>query len=101
MNSIVNHWIDNQEVTSNSGRTSPVYNPALGKESKRVALANGEEVLNAIESAKKAFPGWSSLSLAKRQQVVFNFRELLNVRKGELAALITEEHGKVLPSCRI
>ena len=96
MNSIVNHWIDNQEVTSNSGRTSPVYNPALGKESKRVALANGEEVLNAIESAKKAFPGWSSLSLAKRQQVVFNFRELLNVRKGELAALITEEHGKVL-----
>ncbi len=28
--------------------------------------------------------------------MVFNFRELLNVRKGELAALITEEHGKVL-----
>jgi len=96
MSSIVNHWIDNQEVTSNSGRTSPVYDPALGKESKRVALANGEEVLNAIESAKKAFPGWSSLSLAKRQQVVFNFRELLNARKGELAVLITEEHGKVL-----
>ncbi len=56
MNSIVNHWIDNQEVTSNSGRTSPVYNPALGKESKRVALANGEEVLNAIESAKRPSP---------------------------------------------
>ena len=34
--------------------------------------------------------------LAKRTAILFNFRELLNKRKGELAALITAEHGKVL-----
>ena len=39
---------------------------------------------------------WGNLSIAKRQAVLFNFRELLNARKGELAEIITAEHGKVL-----
>ena len=93
---IVNHWIDGKEYVSNSGRTAPVYDPALGTESKRVALANSAEILAAISSAKKAFPAWRDMSLAKRQAVIFNFRELLNKKKGELAEIITSEHGKVL-----
>lgn len=35
-------------------------------------------------------------SLAKRTQILFAFREILNARKEEVAALITAEHGKVL-----
>ena len=93
---LVNHWIDNKEVASTSGRTTPVYDPALGIETKRVGLANNSEVDLAITSAKLAFPSWSSMSLAKRQQIIFSFRELLNARKGELAEIITSEHGKVL-----
>ena len=96
MTKVVNHWIDNKIVESKSGRTAPVYDPALGVETKRVALANGAEISAAIASAKKAFPSWSQTSLAKRQAIVFNFRELLNSRKGELAEIITSEHGKVL-----
>ena len=41
-------------------------------------------------------PSWGSTSLAKRAQVLFAFRELLNARKERIAALITAEHGKVL-----
>jgi len=93
---IVNHWIDGKEVESTSGRTAPVYDPALGKETKRVALANMSEVNAAIEAAKKAFPAWRDTPLAKRQQIIFTFRELLNSRKSELAEIITSEHGKVL-----
>ena len=96
MTNVVGHWIDNKVVESKSGRTAPVFDPALGVETKRVALANGAEISAAISSAKKAFPSWSQTSLAKRQAIVFNFRELLNSRKGELAEIITSEHGKVL-----
>jgi malonate-semialdehyde dehydrogenase (acetylating)/methylmalonate-semialdehyde dehydrogenase len=96
MTTTVNHWIDNEEYVSTSGRTAPVYDPALGVETKRVALANGAEIDAAISAAKKAFPGWSKTSLAGRQQVIFKFRELLNAKKGELAEIITSEHGKVL-----
>ncbi len=93
---IVNHWINGAQVVSKSGRTAPVYDPALGVETKRVALANQEEINAAIASAANAFPAWRDTSLAKRQAIIFNFRELLNNKKGELAEIITSEHGKVL-----
>ncbi|MDO9395059.1 MAG: aldehyde dehydrogenase family protein, partial [Herbiconiux sp.] len=91
----VPHWIDGAEHPSSSGRTAPVFDPALGVETKRVALADQAEIRAAIASAAAAFPAWRDLSLARRQQILFRFRELLDARKGELAEIITSEHGKV------
>ena len=93
---LVAHWIDGKEQPGTSGRTAPVFDPALGTVSKNVSLANQTEIAAAIASAKAAFPAWRDLSMAKRQQVLFSFRELLNARKGEMAEIITSEHGKVL-----
>ncbi|MEY4993768.1 MAG: hypothetical protein RIS82_890 [Actinomycetota bacterium] len=93
---VVPHWIDGAERPSTSGRTADVFDPALGEVTKHVALANGSEIEAAIASAKAAFPAWSNLSLARRQAIMFNFRELLNRKKPELAEIITSEHGKVL-----
>jgi malonate-semialdehyde dehydrogenase (acetylating)/methylmalonate-semialdehyde dehydrogenase len=92
----VAHWIDGKEYASSSKRTSPVFDPALGTETKNVGLANKQEIDLAISSAKKAFPAWRDLSLARRQSVMFRFRELLEARKVELAEIITSEHGKVI-----
>ena len=92
----VGHWIDGQRVASTSGNTAPVYDPALGVVTKQVALADEDEIQAAIASAKAAFPAWSDLSLAKRQQILFAFREILNRDKAELAEIITSEHGKVV-----
>jgi malonate-semialdehyde dehydrogenase (acetylating)/methylmalonate-semialdehyde dehydrogenase len=94
--SVVPHFISGKEFPSKSGRTAPVFDPALGKQTKEVALANQDEIHAAVASAKAAFPKWRDMSLSKRQAIIFNFRELLNAKKGELAAIITEEHGKVL-----
>jgi malonate-semialdehyde dehydrogenase (acetylating)/methylmalonate-semialdehyde dehydrogenase len=93
---LITHWIDGAEYPSSSGRTAPVYDPALGVQTKEVALAGKTEIEAAVASAKAAFPAWSNLSLARRQAVLFKFRELLDARKGELAEIITSEHGKVL-----
>ena len=49
-----------------------------------------------IDAAAAAFPEWRDTSLAKRTTILFKFRELLNERKGELAEIITSEHGKVV-----
>lgn len=49
-----------------------------------------------IDSAAAAFPEWRDSSLANRTQVLFKFCELLNERKGELAEIITSQHGKVV-----
>ncbi len=93
---LVSHWIDGREQPGQSGRTAPVFDPALGTVSRNVSLADQSEITAAIASAKAAFPAWRDLSIAKRQQILFSFRELLNARKGEMAEIITSEHGKVL-----
>ncbi|MCS3843175.1 CoA-acylating methylmalonate-semialdehyde dehydrogenase [Microbacterium sp. AK031] len=91
----IGHWIDGAPRASGSGRTAPVYNPATGWVQAQVALADQEEIDAAIASARRGFEVWSELSMARRQSVLFAFRELLNERKPELAAIITREHGKV------
>jgi malonate-semialdehyde dehydrogenase (acetylating) / methylmalonate-semialdehyde dehydrogenase len=93
---LVDHWIAGAPAPSASGRTAPVYDPARGVATKQVALASTEEVDAAVRAASDAFPGWRDTSIARRQQVLFAFRELLNARKGELAEILTSEHGKVL-----
>ena len=93
---VVGHWIDGKEYVSKSGRTAEVFDPALGEVTKHVALANQDEIKLAVESALKAFPEWRDMSQARKQGVLFKFRELLNERKPELAEIITSEHGKVL-----
>jgi malonate-semialdehyde dehydrogenase (acetylating)/methylmalonate-semialdehyde dehydrogenase len=93
---IIGHWISGKEVQASTDRLGDVFDPALGVVTKNVSLASSQTSRDAIESAAAAFPTWRDMSLARRQEIMFNFRELLNRKKGELAAIITEEHGKVL-----
>jgi len=90
------HWIDGRESAGTSGRTSPVFDPALGVQTKQVDLASEADIARAIASAQAAYPAWRDASLAKRSAVMFAFREILNARKNELAEIITSEHGKVV-----
>ncbi|QIZ39756.1 CoA-acylating methylmalonate-semialdehyde dehydrogenase [Saccharopolyspora sp. ASAGF58] len=90
------HWVNSKPFDGSSGATAPVTNPANGEVRREVALANTEDSRVVIEAAAAAFPAWRDMSLAKRTAIVFRFRELLNERKHELAAIITSEHGKVL-----
>ncbi|MDJ0334449.1 CoA-acylating methylmalonate-semialdehyde dehydrogenase [Salinibacterium sp. G-O1] len=92
---ILDHWVSGASFAGTSTRTSPVYNPAEGTVSREVRLATVADVDTAVASAKAAFPAWAETSLAKRQSIMFSFRELLNARKTELAAILTNEHGKV------
>ncbi|MGP9529132.1 CoA-acylating methylmalonate-semialdehyde dehydrogenase [Glutamicibacter sp. AOP5-A2-18] len=89
------HWINNA-ATSTQDRTGKIYNPATGEVARTVQLASKATTELAISAAADAFPKWRDTSLARRTAIMFNFRQLLTERKGELAAIITAEHGKVL-----
>jgi malonate-semialdehyde dehydrogenase (acetylating)/methylmalonate-semialdehyde dehydrogenase len=93
--SIVEHWINGEIFSGTSTRTGPVYNPAVGEIAREVRLASTADVDTAVQAARAAFEDWSAASWSKRQQVMFAFREILNSRKAEVAALLTNEHGKV------
>ncbi|MEO5662569.1 MAG: aldehyde dehydrogenase family protein, partial [Nocardioides sp.] len=92
----IGHWLDNETYVGGSGRFGDVTNPATGAVTAQVAFADEADAARVIAAASAAAPGWAATSLANRAKIIFAFRELLNARKHELAAIITSEHGKVL-----
>ena len=91
----LHHWAGGARVDGTSGRFSDVTDPATGAVTAHLPLASSDESATVIAAAAAAFPAWRDTSLAKRTQILFRFRELLNARSGELAEIITAEHGKV------
>ena len=92
----ITHHINGAYWTESATRSGDVYNPATGRVTAKVDFATPELIDHGVKVAKKAQEQWAQASLAKRVQVLFAFREILNARKEEVAKLITAEHGKVL-----
>ncbi|MDX2378248.1 MAG: CoA-acylating methylmalonate-semialdehyde dehydrogenase [Acidimicrobiia bacterium] len=91
----ISHWIDGKVVESTSGRSAPVFDPAVGEQSGAVDLASVDEVDAAVASAAAAFPEWRATSLSRRAEIMFRLRELVDANRKEIASLLTAEHGKV------
>jgi malonate-semialdehyde dehydrogenase (acetylating)/methylmalonate-semialdehyde dehydrogenase len=92
----ISHWIGGRVVEGTSGRSGPVFNPALGAQTGAVDFATPEEIDRAVQAAKEAFESWRSMSLSKRTAIFFEIRELFHARHEEIARILTAEHGKVL-----
>ncbi|MBX3711458.1 MAG: CoA-acylating methylmalonate-semialdehyde dehydrogenase [Lysobacter sp.] len=98
MNTIPHH-IAGQAIDTSS-RHADVFDPATGAVARRVALASVDDVRTAVDAAQAAFPGWAATTPLNRARVMFRFKELLERHAGDLAAIITSEHGKVLSDAR-
>jgi len=92
----ITHFVNGNSWNGKADRTGEVFNPATGEITGHVDFASNAVVDEVVGAAQKAFEEWRTTSLAKRTQILFAFREILNARKEEVAALITAEHGKVL-----
>lgn len=95
----VGHFIGGESVLP-EGRTQPIYNPSTGEVSGEVALASTATVERAIANASAAYPEWRNTSPARRMQVMFRFKALLEDKADEICELISREHGKVLHDAR-
>jgi malonate-semialdehyde dehydrogenase (acetylating)/methylmalonate-semialdehyde dehydrogenase len=92
----IEHWIAGKATPGTSSRYGPVWNPATGEQQAQVTLATPSDVDDAVRAATTAFETWSQVSLSRRSKIMFAFRELINARAGQLAEIISDEHGKVL-----
>lgn len=95
-NKKITHFINGENWSGTAERSGDVFNPATGLVTAQVDFASVAVVDQAVGVAVNAQKEWRNTSLAKRAQILFAFREILNSRKEEVAALITAEHGKVL-----
>ena len=92
---VVGHFINGADVADDN-RPEPITNPATGKVTRHVAMASRKTVEKAIAAAEAAFPAWRDTPPAKRARIMFRFKQLLEEHADEIAAAITDEHGKVL-----
>ncbi|GGA20186.1 CoA-acylating methylmalonate-semialdehyde dehydrogenase [Psychrobacillus lasiicapitis] len=90
----LSHFIGGKKVEGTSGRFGEVFNPSTGEVIAGVPLATAEETKQAIELAKKGQVEWQAKSLAKKMEVVLNFRNLLYSRQDELVDIVCLESGK-------
>ncbi|MGA0568486.1 CoA-acylating methylmalonate-semialdehyde dehydrogenase [Rathayibacter sp. KR2-224] len=93
---LIRHIVDGAEY-GEPEHTGEVFNPATGAVQHQVIMASEADAAAAISAAKNALAGWRATSLTKRADILFRMRHLLTERRDELAAIITSEHGKVLP----
>jgi malonate-semialdehyde dehydrogenase (acetylating) / methylmalonate-semialdehyde dehydrogenase len=92
---VVPLWINGRPVESYGTRRGNVMNPSTGDVLRTVPLANAADVDAAVRSARDAFPAWRATSPLRRARILTRFRELLEANQKEIAALISQEHGKV------
>ncbi len=98
--STIDHFIGGQRSPGASGATQPVFNPATGEAIRAVRLGGAAEVKAAVAAAKAAAPGWAGTTPLRRARILNRFLHLLEERIDTLAAVITEEHGKVLSDAK-
>ncbi len=89
-------WINGKPVSS-AQRYGDVFNPATGQVSRRVVFSDATIINSAVEAAGKALPAWRDMPPLRRARVMQEFLSLMKKHQKELAAIVTDEHGKTLP----
>jgi acyl-CoA reductase-like NAD-dependent aldehyde dehydrogenase len=85
-------------VRSESGRVYPVHESS-GKASQpgefmgNACSATRKDLRNAVETADKAFSGWSARSAFNRGQILYRLGEMMESRATELADLLRRSRG--------
>lgn len=87
-------FTNNEYFESKTNVFTDAYNPSTGEVVAKVPCCTHDEVMLAVENAKKAFPLWSAIPVLKRVQILYKVRELLIRDMDELTELVARENGK-------
>ncbi len=93
-------YVDGSWISSDSGRSFSVNNPANGDEVSKVPDLGVAEVRRAIEAASKAYPGWRAKTAKERAAILRRWFDLIIENQEDLAVLMTSEQGKSLAESR-
>jgi acyl-CoA reductase-like NAD-dependent aldehyde dehydrogenase len=92
------HTIDGE--ARRAQHTFDVINPATGRVLARCPDSSRADIDAAVRAARRAFAGWSSLSLPQRREYLLSFAATIEKNAVELAELLTQEQGKPLANAR-
>ncbi len=94
------YCVNGEWKDSKTDKWMEVTNSSTGEVMAEVPCCTVDEVDEAIASAAEAFKSWSLMSLSKRTQLLFKWRNILVEHEEELAVLCATELGKTLNEAR-
>ncbi|MEI8657789.1 MULTISPECIES: betaine-aldehyde dehydrogenase [Vibrio] len=87
-------YIDGRYQQASSGETFISYNPATGEPLATLGQANEQDVQAAVDSAKRGFAVWSTMTAVERSRILLKAVTILRERNDELALLEVLDTGK-------
>ena len=89
-------YVNGQWVTSDSGKTLPVYDPSAEEVIAEVPDSNARDVDRAVAAAKDAFENgpWGSSTAQERGRVLFKLADAVRQNTAVLAELEARNSGK-------
>lgn len=94
------YCVNGEWKTSKAEKYYDVTDSSTGELLAQVPSCTKEEVEEAIASAHEAYKSWSALSLSRRTQYLFTWRNVLMDHLEELTVLCAKELGKNLAEAR-
>ena len=94
------YCVNGEWKDSKTEKWMKVTNSSTGEVIAEVPCCTVDEVEEAIASAAAAFPAWSQMSISKRTQMMFKWRDILVAHLDELTVLCAKELGKNLDEAR-
>jgi malonate-semialdehyde dehydrogenase (acetylating)/methylmalonate-semialdehyde dehydrogenase len=91
----IDHFIAGESFSSGD-RTGDIFDPNQGAVQARVRLGSAADLDRAVAAARRAQPAWAATNPQRRARVMFNFKALVEARMGEIAEVLSSEHGKVI-----
>ena len=95
-------FINGEWVSSSSGKTKEVLNPATGQIVADVPEGNVEDAKRAIDAARNAFDKgkWPKLTPSERSLIILRLADIIERKLAELARLESINQGKPIKLCR-
>lgn len=91
----IKYFVNGEYRESKTDVWYDLHNPSTGEITGYAPCCTNDEVLEAVEAAKKAYPAWRATPAIKRAQILYNIRNLIIENMEELTTLVAEENGKV------
>ena len=91
-------FIDGVWKSAEDGHT--VVNPVDANPIGEVPFASAADLEEALAASKRAWPEWRALDVEKRAAILHQTAALLRERAAEIAAILTQEQGKILTEAK-
>ena len=90
----MSQFINGKLVEGTTGETVDVIDPSNGSVIQTITLAGSDDVKQAVQAARDAFPAWSRATPAERSGILTRFAALMEERAEEFAQLESRQAGK-------